>query len=92
VAGPTSSPVPGQIVGQPTTTSGPVGAATGTPFQFQNPYGLPDTVRVPVVNPSANPYGLTPPAATTPATTPPATTTPPAPIKKSGTDGGQDAA
>jgi hypothetical protein len=74
-----SSPVPGQIVGQPTQT---VGAPAST--TFQNPYGLPEPVRPPVVNPNANPYGLTAPVKVTPTPT-----TPPAPIKKSGTDGGQ---
>jgi hypothetical protein len=74
-----SSPVPGQIVGQPTRT---VGAPAST--MFQNPYGLPEPVRPPVVNPNANPYGLT-----TPVNANPAPTTPPGPIKKSGTDGGQ---
>jgi hypothetical protein len=72
-----SSPVPGQVVGQPTQ---PVGASA--PAAFQNPYGLPEPVRAPVVNPNANPYGVTAPVKPTP-------TTPPGPIKKSGTDGGQ---
>jgi hypothetical protein len=74
-----SSPVPGQIVGQPTQT---VGAPAST--TFQNPYGLPEPMRAPVVNPNASPYGLTPPVKATPAPT-----TPPGPIKQSGTDGGQ---
>jgi hypothetical protein len=74
-----SSPVPGQVVGQPTQTMGAPASVA-----FQNPYGLPEPVRAPVVNPNASPYGLTPTVKTTPA---PAT--PPAPIKKSGTDGGQ---
>ena len=74
-----SSPVPGQIVGQPTQT---VGAPVST--TFQNPYGLPEPVRAPVVNPNASPYGLTPPVKATPAPT-----TPPGPIKQLGTDGGQ---
>lgn len=74
-----SSPVPGQIVGQPPQTVGAPAATT-----FQNPYGLPEPVRPPVVNPNANPYGLTPPVKATPTPT-----TPPAPIKKSGTSGGQ---
>jgi hypothetical protein len=77
-----SSPVPGQIVGRPVQPT-----AAPTPGTFQNPYGLPEPIRPPVVNPSANPYGLTPPVKATPAPT-----TPPAPIKKSGTDGGQGAA
>jgi hypothetical protein len=86
-----SSPVPGQVVGQPPATSGAQpsagpsgGNAPAAPFPFQNPYGLPDAIRAPVVNPNANPYGLPAPVKVTP---PPAT--PPAPIKKSGTDGGQ---
>jgi hypothetical protein len=74
-----SSPVPGQIVGQPPQTVGAPAATT-----FQNPYGLPEPVRPPVVNPNANPYGLTAPVKATPT---PAT--PPGPIKKSGTSGGQ---
>lgn len=74
-----SSPVPGQIVGQPPQTGGAPAATT-----FQNPYGLREPVRPPVVNPNANPYGLTTPVKTTPT---PAT--PPGPIKKSGTGGGQ---
>ncbi len=73
-----SSPVPGQIVGQPTQT---VGAPAST--TFRNPYGLPEPVRPPVVNPNANPYGLPAPVKATPPTTPPG------PIKKSGADGGQ---
>jgi hypothetical protein len=73
-----SSPVPGQVVGQPTQT---VGVPVST--TFRNPYGLPEPVRPPVVNPNANPYGLTAPVKATPPTTPPG------PIKKSGTDGGQ---
>jgi len=75
----TSAPVPGQFVGQPAQTVGAPPATT-----FQNPYGLPEPVRPPVVNPNANPYGLPTPVKATPA--PPI---PPGPIKKSGTDGGQ---
>ena len=74
-----SSPVPGQVVGQPAQTVGTPASTT-----FRNPYGLPEPVRPPVVNPNANPYGLTAPVKTTPPTT-----TPPGPIKKSGADGGQ---
>ncbi len=80
----TSSPVPGQVVGPPAQTPGlpAVGAPAAT--TFQNPYGLPEPGRPPVVNPNANPYGLAAPVKATPA--PP---TPPGPIKNSGPDGGQ---
>jgi hypothetical protein len=74
-----SSPVPGQIVGRSPQTAGAPAATT-----IQNPYGLPEPVRPPVVNPNATPYGLTAPVKATPTPT-----TPPGPIKKSGTDGEQ---
>ena len=45
-----SSPLPGQIVGQPPRTVGAPAATT-----FQNPYGLPEPVRPPVVNPERQP-------------------------------------
>jgi hypothetical protein len=88
----TSSPVPGQFVGQsgetpgaPASTGRPGEAASPAPTTFQNPYGLPEFVRPPVVNPNATPYGLPTIIQTTPAPAPPT-----GPIKKSGTDGGQN--
>jgi hypothetical protein len=80
----TSSPVPGQVVGQPAQTAGAPAAGASPATTFQNPYGIAEPVRPPVVLPNANPYGLP-----TPVKVAPAPTTPPGPIKQSGTDGGQ---
>jgi len=82
----TSAEVPGQWVTQPgqtapapTSASRP-GEVTGpSPAAFRNPYGLPEPIQPPVVNPNANPYGLPNPVKTTPTV----------PIKKSGGNGGQ---
>ena len=102
-AGPPPVMVPDDSQNQPGITPGmgpgsatrPGESTAPTPGMFRNPYGIPETVRPPVTDPSANPYGLpnavrpptttpaTTPGATTPGTTTPGTTaTPPGPIKK----------
>jgi hypothetical protein len=87
-----SAPLPGQLTAQP---GQPAGASVGgsrpgestapAPRTFQNPYGLPEPVRQPVVNPNGNPYGLP-----NPVKPPAAAPTPTATIKKSGEGGGQN--
>lgn len=69
---------PGQIVNAPVLPARPGDPMSPSPTTFQNPYGLPEPVNPPVVNPNANPYGLPNPVK------PPAPATTPGPIKKSG--------
>lgn len=77
--------LPGQIVAAPTSTSRPGEVTSPSPATFRNPYGLPEPIQPPVVDPNANPYGLPNLVKTTPTPT----TTPTVPIKKSGGNGGE---
>src|ERR1035437_5230253 len=49
---------PGQTVASPVMGASPGEMTSPSPTTFQNPYGLPEPVNPPVVNPNANPYGL----------------------------------
>jgi hypothetical protein len=85
-----SAPMPGQVTAQPGQTGGglvggsrPGESTAPAPVTIQNPYGLPEPLRPPVVNPNGNPYGLPNPVKQP-------TPTPTATIKKSGGGGGQN--
>lgn len=77
--------VPAQGTPAATSPARPGETAGPAPATFRNPYGLPEPMQPPVVNPNANPYGLpNPPKPPAPAPQPTG------PIKKSDGAGGQN--